>query len=74
MIKIFNNPDDKIVNNFIKKSGGIIKNYGNPLIIEYNEKDYKESYHRTYEIECLISYINGTDKRFYANYVLVLTK
>jgi hypothetical protein len=63
MIKIFKNPNDRVVNNFLKKSKGIIKSYGDPIIIEYNEKDFVDTYHTRYEIDGLIQTEDFT--RFY---------
>lgn len=68
MIKIFNNPNDRIVNNFLKKSKGTIKSFSNPIVIEYNEKDFVDTYHIHYEICGLIQY--GDFNRFYFTDVL----
>ena len=67
-VKIFKNPNDKVVNSFLRKSKGVIKHYGDPLIIEYNDKDFVDSLHTIYEIEGVIT--SESDKTFWFTKVL----
>jgi hypothetical protein len=66
MVKIFNNPNDRVVNNFLKKSKGVIKSYGNPIIIEYNEKDFVDTSHTNYEIDGLLQ-IDGVGRFWFTD-------
>lgn len=60
MIKIFKDPNDRIVNNFLKKSKGKIVNYV-PIIVEYDEKKYVETSHIHYETNVVIYYCSPKD-------------